>query len=115
MRTKKTEERYRRYQKTHFKLGQCTLCDRKKVKPRKVFHYWKIINNWFPWDLIAKTHHLIIPKRHVAYDKLNRKEKSELEKLKLGYINNHYGIIAEATHRKKSIPDHFHLHLITPK
>lgn len=108
-------QKYERYKQTDFKDGVCTLCQRTKTKPVKQFRHWKIIDNWFPWDRISKTHHMIIPKRHASYKKLNRQEKQELDKIKLGYVNETYGIMAEATHRIKSIPDHYHLHLIILK
>ena|SRR3989338_3736717 len=115
VRTKKMYDKYQRYKKTHFKEMACNLCDKTKANTLKIFRYWKIVENLFPWDRIIKVHHMIIPKRHATEDKLNSKEKQELEKLKSGYINKNYGIMAEATDRKKSIPGHFHLHLIVLK
>ena len=108
-------ERYQRYKKSHFKLGWCSLCDKERSATLKTYRYWKIVNNLFPWDRIAKIQHMLLPKRHVPYQKLNKKEKQELEKLKGGYVEHHYDIMAEATHRKKSIPEHYHLHLIVLK
>lgn len=111
-RTKKTQARYERHKKAHFGKGVCKLCDKKSVPTLKDFRYWRIVKNRFPWDRIASIHHLLLPKRHTTYEKLSRAEKAELEKLKPSYINRSYWIIAEATHRKKSIPGHFHLHLL---
>lgn len=115
MRTKKMHEKYKRYQRTHFKDGACTLCDKKKAKSLKEFKNWRIVENIFPWDRIAKLQHMILPKRHVVSPKLNKSERDELEKIKMNYINKRYVIIAEATNRAKSIPEHFHLHLIVTK
>ena len=108
-------DKYQRHKKTYFKEGVCVLCHKAKADTIKNFRYWKIVENLFPWDRIIKIHHMIIPKRHAGAEKLSSEEKRELEKLKLGYINRHYGIMAEATHRKKSIPGHFHIHLIVLK
>jgi hypothetical protein len=115
VRTKKMHEKYQKYRKAHFKEGVCNLCHKTKTATIKSFRYWRIVPNLFPWDRIAKTHHMLIPKRHRTYEKLTPPEKKELEKLKPSYINQHYWVIAEATHRKKSIPDHFHLHLLVLK
>ena len=108
-------ERYKRYRETVFKPGECNLCDKAAKETIKNFQYWRIVKNIFPWDRIVKVHHMIIPKRHIMYEKLNAGEKRELAALRVGYINKNYGVMAEATHRKKSIPDHFHLHLIVLK
>ena len=90
----------------------CRLC---QIKPIKKFKYWKIIDNKYPWDLIAKTNHILVTKRHTTNVKLNSLEKKELESLKANYINKNYGIMMEATDRKKSIPSHAHIHLIVLK
>lgn len=111
-RTKKMHDKYKRYQQANFRPGWCSFCDVGKDKAIKTFRYWKIINNWFPWDRLTKTHHLLVPKRHTSGSKLTALEKSELEKIKAGYLNKKYDILAEATDRIKSIPGHFHLHLI---
>ncbi|MDP9249073.1 MAG: hypothetical protein M3M85_00990 [bacterium] len=115
VRTKKMYDEYQRYKKTHFKDGTCRLCDKTKSDTLEDFRYWRIVENLFPWDRIIKVHHMIISKRHATADKLAPKERQELEKLKSGYINKNYGVMAEATHRKKSIPGHFHLHLLVLK
>lgn len=58
---------------------------------------------------------MIIPKRHVIYYELNRAEKKEFDKIKENYIERKYNLIAEATINKKTIPLHFHIHLILEK
>ena len=115
LRTKKMYEKYKRYREVVFGPGRCSLCDKARAETLKNFRYWKIVKNLFPWDRIVKVHHILIPKRHATQDKLTASEKRELEKLKVGYVNTNYGVLAEATHRKRSIPDHYHLHLIVLK
>lgn len=92
--------------------NECGLC---KATSIKEFKYWRIIDNRFPWDLIAQIGHIIIPKRHVVYDKLTMAEKKEFDLIKSKYIEKRYEVIAEATNRKKSIPGHFHKHLLVLK
>jgi hypothetical protein len=111
LRTRKTYNKYVKARVKGILDNGCRLC---KIKPVKEFKYWKIIDNEYPWDLVAKIDHLILPKRHVVYEKLNKTEKKELNLIKETYLEK-YEIIAEATHRKKSIPDHFHQHLIILK
>ncbi|MEK7081170.1 MAG: hypothetical protein AAB902_02170 [Patescibacteria group bacterium] len=112
-RTKKTEQKYKKFIAEGFLADECNLCN--KTKLIKEFKHWKIVNNEFPWDRIAKINHMIIPKRHIIYEELNKTEKKEFESIKSAYIEKEYELIAEVTERKKSIPDHFHIHLIILK
>jgi len=112
-RTKKTEEKYKKFMAKGFLAKGCNLC--RKVKSIKEFRYWRIVDNEFPWDRIAKINHMIIPKRHIIYEELNKAEKKEFESIKSAYIEEKYELIAEVANKKKSIPDHFHIHLIILK
>lgn len=58
---------------------------------------------------------MIIPKRHVVETELTREEKQELIELKHDALNKQYMYIFEALPGRKSIPEHFHLHLIVAK
>ncbi len=93
--------------------GVCSLCT--KDKSIKKFKHWRIVENRFPYDLIAKTHHIIISSRHVVYDKLNKAEKKELDLIKSTYIQIKYQMFMEATKKRQSVPEHFHIHLIVFK
>ena len=115
LRSRRTYEKYLKYiEKRTAGLieNTCRLCE---LEPIKDFKYWKIITNEYPWDMIAKTHHKITPKRHVIYGKLNKKEREEFDKIKESFIEKDYELIVEASTRKKSIPDHFHIHLMNLK
>lgn len=111
-RTAKTQKRYASYQKAGELKRGCVLCKR---KPLKTFRHWKIVSNLFPYDRIARRHHMILPKRHVAEEKLSAAELKELQRIKETYLHKKYDFILEATYRMKSIPAHFHLHLILVK
>jgi len=91
----------------------CPLCYN---KPIKIFKYWKILKNDFPYDRIAKVHDLLVPKRHETEDKLTKKELEELKLIKDKYVNDKnkhkYTFIMEVTKLGKTIPSHFHLHLL---
>ena len=78
-------------------------------------HLWRIIPNDFPYTRIAALHHMVVPKRHVKEDELSQEEWMEYNQLKHSYINDNYEFIIEPTNRKKSIPAHFHIHLIVAK
>jgi hypothetical protein len=58
---------------------------------------------------------MVIPIRHVTEDELTKEEKDEFETIKKEYIFDKYDYILEACSYKKSIPAHFHLHLLIIK
>lgn len=105
-------EAYEAYKaKGHLAEG-CRLCDK---EPIKVFKNWKIIQNKFPYDQITAVHHMLVPLRHVTEAKLTAEEAEELYDIKTNLLDGEYMFIMEALPRIKSIPAHFHLHLLVPK
>jgi hypothetical protein len=109
LRTEQMKNTYKEYLRTHPSDGSCALCAKEAVK---AFTHWKILENDFPYDLIAKEHFMLVPKRHVLERDLAPDEISELAEIKAGYIDSTYDYIIEATTKNKSIPAHFHIHLI---
>jgi len=109
LRTREGKKKYQEYLKTQESSTSCPLCDKKPIKD---FNFWIVAENSFPYDRIAKTHHLLLPKRHVSEKELTGEELEELASIKESHINTEYDWIIEATRKNKSIPDHFHLHLI---
>jgi hypothetical protein len=112
LRTLEGKKKYQEYLKAENPSGACSLCEK---NPLKIFKYWKVVENSFPYDQIAKVHHMIMPMRHVLEDKLWAEELEELRQIKNVFINAEYDWIIEATYKNKSIPNHFHLHLIVGK
>ena len=112
LRTNETHEKYRKFREDGFLDKGCNLCSANSIKD---FEHWRIVENLFPYDKIAKIHNMIILKRHARFEELNESEKIEFESLKAGYINDEYEFIIEPTLKKKTIPLHMHLHLIVPK
>jgi hypothetical protein len=106
------KQRYKEYQASHPDNGTCALCDK---KPIQAFKYWKVTSNEFPYDLIASEHHMLVPMRHVTEKELTADELHEFSEIKSAYIASKYDYIIEATPKNKSIPTHFHLHLIIGK
>jgi diadenosine tetraphosphate (Ap4A) HIT family hydrolase len=90
----------------------CVLCDKTPVVE---FKFWKIIMNDFPYDRIAEVHHMLVPIRHVTEEGLSKEEHQELLRLKKSELNREYQYLLEATPSTKSIPGHFHIHLIVKK
>jgi diadenosine tetraphosphate (Ap4A) HIT family hydrolase len=89
----------------------CALCEKEAIE---TFTHWRVVPNSFPYDMIAQTHHMLVPVRHVKEFELTDDEREELLQLKRGYVQK-YHFILEATEQSKSIPQHFHLHLIIGK
>jgi hypothetical protein len=110
-RTQEQLEKYKAYIAAGGLDTGCVLCSK---SPIKTFTYWKVIPNDFPYDLVAKTHHMLIPFQHVAEKNLSEDEWKEFQLIKGEYLQQ-YDYIIEATEKQKSIPQHFHLHLITKK
>lgn len=89
--------------------GACALCEKESLK---TFSNWKIVENSFPYDLVSETHHMLIPMRHVHEAHLNDEELAELQSLKLHSLGEEYDYILETTFKNRSVPDHYHLHLL---
>jgi hypothetical protein len=109
LRTDATEQAYKEKNATRSTDTSCVFC---QEKPIKVFDYWQIVPNKFPYDRIAEIHDMIYPIRHTDGNDLTTAELAELTALKQGYLNEQYQIIIESLPRAKSIPRHFHLLLL---
>lgn len=107
------ERKYKKFKANGFLDDGCNLC--KEATSIKEFKFWRIVDNLFPHDRIAKTNHIIISKRHTIYEELNKLEKKEFEIIKSAYIEKEYEVMLEVTQKKKSIPGHFHIHLMILK
>lgn len=112
LRTKEAQAIYEKHVADGMLDDGCPIC---KAEPIKSFQLWKIINNDFPYNLIAKTHHMLVPLRHVDESGLSEDERKELIDIKNYHVHQFYEFIIESTKKKKSIPAHFHLHLLTIK
>ena len=104
--------KYRSYLREIEGSTECVLCAKESLKQ---FTHWRIVQNRFPYDLIAETHHMLIPNRHVVEDDLTVEELVEIKLIKQGIINETYDWMLEPTHKNKSMPAHFHLHLLVGK
>lgn len=109
LRSTEMEKIYRQEMAKPSFAESCNLCKEPSIQE---FEFWKIISNKFPYDKVARVHHMLLPKRCVEEKDLNEEERSELVEIKYGYINENYGHIIEATNKYKSIPGHLHLHLL---
>lgn len=112
LRTKQTEERYERVMRERQSDTECPLCSASAVRD---FAFWKIVENAYPYDLIAGVHHLLVPRRHIRDGELSEEERVELREIKNDHVDGKYHYLLEPVSKLKSIPDHHHLHLIILK
>jgi hypothetical protein len=79
--------------------------------PIKDFKYFKIIENSFPYDAIAKTHHMLVIKRECStVSVMTQAEKDELEDIKISEFTNYHCIIEN--YQARSITAIWHVHLV---
>lgn len=109
LRTKAATAEYAAFKDAGGLNGPCPLCVAPAIAE---FKHWKIMANRFPYDKVAVTHDMVVSLRHADWADSTLEERAELDEIKKGYINDHYDFIIEATTKKKSIPPHYHLHLI---
>lgn len=81
------------------------------------FEHWHIIENLYPYDMIAKEHHMLVPKR--VFSKMSECTRDEWNEYKylvsLFEEEGHYSAILENFSKGRSIMKHLHLHLIVFK
>lgn len=109
LRTPETFAKYHDNPKREAK--ECFICKAKAIAQWK---YWKIIENNFPYDAVAKVHLMLVPKSHSSdLLDLSWHEKNELEDLKDFFSrNDEFDCIIENLARGRTFMPHYHLHLI---
>jgi diadenosine tetraphosphate (Ap4A) HIT family hydrolase len=80
------------------------------------FNYWRIIENKFPYDTIAKTHHLLVPKQQTtSWLDIGLSESAELDLLIMYELPKEYDMILLNFPKAQSVKDWLHFHLIVVK
>lgn len=83
-----------------------------QVPPIKEWKHWKLIPNQFPYDGIFRRHNMLVPKRQFAdRTQMRMTEWSELQGIYRDYIEKHYDLILENTHKKRSVMSLYHIHV----
>ena len=79
----------------------------------EVFKHWRLIENRFPYDIVFRTHHMLLPKRAGVSHRwdLNKEEKDELEQLIKEFIYPVYDLWFENYPKRRSVMGMYHLHL----
>jgi len=86
----------------------CFLCDRDLLL--KEYEHWILVENKYPYDLIASKHDLIATKRHIkGHDNLTIAEIAELNKIR---NETNYDLEMFNKPIRQSHNTHFHIHFI---
>jgi len=76
------------------------------------YKYWALIENDFPYDLIATADHLLVPKRIFSKAiNMNNEEYQELVMIK-EELSAKYDSVLENLGTNVTIKNHFHLHFL---
>lgn len=79
--------------------------------PIREWKYWALIENAFPYNIAFSANHMLIPKREVPVEELNKKEKSELDKI-LNELSSAYDCHMTNFPSKQSRKNHYHIHML---
>lgn len=110
LRTPPIEEAYHQYRENHDFITHCPLCEK---EPLRLFTHWKIVRNDFPYDKLAREHNMIVSLRHTVEADFTPAETEELRKIKHEImLSPEYDFVMEITEPHKTIPPHFHMHII---
>ncbi len=107
--TLRTEKEEREYQRAKELGSLLPLHQEKRIHD---FKYWFIVENRFPYDMVFKTHDMLLPMRKVCVRaELNPEEKAELETILEYYVEPRYDLFFENTQKRRSVMAHYHIHL----
>jgi diadenosine tetraphosphate (Ap4A) HIT family hydrolase len=109
LRKDKTEELYQ--SDKLLGLTKQSLLESEVIEP---FKHWVIVDNAYPYDMAFETCHLLLPRREVAKrSDLTLAEFEELQDILEHYVEQLYDTVMENTSRRRSILNHYHLHLMS--
>lgn len=112
MRTKEAQAAYDAYRTEGGLDNGCRLCE---APSKKEFEHWRIIENKFPYDLVASVHDMAVPKVHGSEREISAEAWREFQDLKVRHFEGDYDFYVEAAPKRKTIPAHYHMHLIVVK
>ena len=113
LRTEETALAYEEDIETRDPEKGCRLCEFETTI--KEFDNWVLMKNKFPYDRYFTKSDMLVPKRHVTEGQLNDMELAELARIKRDVLYIDYDSVMEHFPSSRSIPEHFHYHLIQIK
>lgn len=109
LRTLETQRAYEKHMQ--IKKSTCFMCD---YNAPIIADCWKIIPNQFPYDAIAEKHDMLVLASHGNTLGFTEEESLKIMKDFLFKIQGYDAIIENAP-ANRSVPGHYHLHLIKYK
>ena len=111
-RTQKSIDAYKKVRDTASEQTYSFFSDAPAITEYK---YWRLLKNNFPYDAIASKHYLLTPRRVFTYDsEMTSPEREELYIIKRQLAKTFDSILENFTQRR-TIKEHFHLHLLNFK
>lgn len=117
LRSEKLQAAYKQDQESRIDFRNQKDYEDDQERVLRTFEYWYVIENLYPYDLITKEHHMLVPKR--VFGKMSECTREEWNEYKL-LLNlfeeeGHYNAILENFSSGRSIMKHLHLHLLVYK
>ncbi len=110
VRSKKLTDKYKAYRVA---IGDGLDDVLNSEAPLMEWKFWKLLTNKFPYDKIAISHDMIVPKRKFGSLKdASGDEIAELEDIKIELADNYDCFLETSYSRARSIKTHYHLHCI---
>jgi len=110
LRTEESANRYEEAIKSRTPTVGCNLCSDHDSTLQEFSHF-VLMKNKFPYDRYFTKSDMIVAKRHVTELELNQEERTELAEIKK-VLSDSYDSLIEHLPKQKSIPGHYHLHVI---
>lgn len=109
LRTEATAERYVAEQMNNPHRA-CPLCLYEGVE--REFTYWVLMKNKFPYDRYFSKSDMLVLRRHASEQEVTDAERAELFTIRTEILTSEYDSVMDHLPRQKSIPGHYHVHLI---
>ena len=110
LRSEEAASKYEEEIKNHAPSDGCNLCNDEDSTIQEFTHF-VLMRNKFPYDRYFTKSDMIVSKRHVTELELNQEERAELSEIKKT-LSDSYDSLIEHLPKQKSIPGHYHLHVI---
>lgn len=113
LRTEETATAYEAAQREQNSVGGCRLC----ADPDTIEEYthWRLMPNRFPYDRLFEKSDMLVLRRHSDEYGLTQDERRELLHLKAEVLSDRYDGFLEQLPKQRSIPHHYHVHVVTYK
>jgi len=113
-RSEKVKSQYLADQSRYDNFSKNKDFDEDREKIIKSYRYWNIIKNLYPYDMIAKEHDMLVPKR--IFGKMSECKKEEWDEYKIIMnqleFDGYYDAMLENFSKGRTVLKQLHLHLI---